>query len=208
MFYPRRKLWRAVCGASSPHLDEGTYSLTIESSLGLLAPALTYEVLSSVRVDSLTPSFGYSNTTVEVAGRFSDLEAPLTCLFGAHSSNASLVSDTSLRCAAPDSSPRRVSVQIRDARGRSVRSDVPLPITPLQIHAVSRGEAVEAGRDGVLTITGLCHFPDTPQLACRVDDMLYEATWMASHLMVCDMPPLAAQTTNYTVLSLRMESTS
>ena len=29
--------------------------------------------------------------------------------------------------------------------------------------------------------------------------MLYDATWMASHLLVCDMPPLAAQQTNYSV---------
>ena len=50
--------------------------------------------------------------------------------------------------------------------------------------------------------------PDTPHLACRVDDMLYEATWMASHLIICAMPPLAAQQTNCRFLSLRMESTS
>ena len=88
-----------------PPLDEGTYSLTIDSSLGLLKPALTYSP-SSVRVDSLTPAF--LNTTVEVAGLFSDLEAPLTCLFGALSSNASLVSDTLLKCEAPDSREARL----------------------------------------------------------------------------------------------------
>ena len=57
---------------------------------------------------------------------------------------------------------------------------------------------MEDGKDGALTITGL-HFPDTPHLACRIDGTLYEATWMASHLIVCDMPTLAAQRTNYTV---------
>ena len=71
-----------------PPLQEGTYDLAIDSSVGLLAPALRYEVLSSVRVDCCRRAFGYTNTTVEVAGLFSDLEAPLTCLFGALSSNA------------------------------------------------------------------------------------------------------------------------
>ena len=62
---------------------------------------------------------------------------------------------------------------IRDARGRLSEGLTYHYLSPLQLHAVSRGEAVEEGKDGALTITGR-HFPDTPQLACRIEGTLYK----------------------------------
>ena len=165
-----------------PSLDEGTYDLAIDSSVGLLAPALRYEVLSSVRIDSLAPSFGYANTSVEVAGLFSDLEAPLTCLFGALEANASLV-DALLSCVAPIRR-RNASLMIRDAQGRS--SEVPgVPTCPSpDPRRVMAEPSKRAGRR--LTIDA--GVPGHATAACRVD-VLYTKLRGWPHLIVCDMLP-------------------